>query len=107
MRGFTGKRFSWLLAGSARFDAYASTQATYAAPRASAAPVTLAGKLERIVQAAYGQGDRETGRNLAAVLCNLHRRAGRLDPTAGARRGLSAAPHPGPAGGAALAANDP
>jgi len=82
MPGFPGKRFSWLLTGSARFDPAAGTRATsILPPRASAAvPHTLADKLEGLVQAAYDAGDRGTGRHLAIVLRNMQRRTGQGGP---------------------------
>ena len=81
MHGFAGKRFSWLLAGSAQLDPYVSALATYAAPLAPAtAAQTLPEKMEVLIDAAYAQGDRETGRHLTGVLDSLHRRTGRSAP---------------------------
>ena len=105
MHGISGKRFSWLVSGSAQFDPYASTSTTYSAPRRAAggAPQTLADKLEDLVQSAYGQGDRETGRNLAVVLRNVLRRSGQPVPAFYP----DALPVPDPAPPRRLYANDP
>ena len=80
MRGFAGKRFSWLLAGPARFEPYGGTCAPLRlAPRALVeVPRTLAHKLEELVQTAYDAGDQITGRHLAGVLGSMRRRAGQV-----------------------------
>lgn len=79
MHGFSGGRFSWQVADAARFHPYAVGLAQYTAPAPNPVPRTLADKVECLVQAAYAQADRQTGRHLAGVLRNLHRRIARLD----------------------------
>ncbi|MDE2581115.1 MAG: hypothetical protein KGL52_05735 [Rhodospirillales bacterium] len=79
MRGYSGKRFPWLMSGAARFDLYDTVPATYAtshlAPTATRKSLTE--KLEALVQDAYDKFDREAGRRLAAVLDNHRRRLSR------------------------------
>ncbi len=76
MRGNSGKRFPWLMAGSAQFDPYASTLERYAVAGAEPPlrPLGRTGELEILVQRAYRQADAEVGQRLAAVLLNLRRR---------------------------------
>ena len=89
MHGFSGRRFPWQMADAARFDPYAVGLAQYAAPAPNPVPRTLADKVEGLVQAAYAQADRQTGRHLAGVLRNLHRRIARLDVQAPGEAGVS------------------
>ena len=109
MRQFPGKRISWLLTGSARFDPDAGRRATsILPPRApTVVPRTLADKVEGLVQAAYDAGNSSTGRHLAIVRRNMQRRAGQGGPLSLARAATHDARAELPAGRSApRAAND-
>jgi len=104
MQEFSNRRFSWLLAGTARLNPYHSTPTLYVAqPRVPAVvPQTMVDKVEDLVQTAYAQADRQTGRHLAAVLRNLRRRIARPTHWDQGGQASPAAPNVAP-----QAANDP